>query len=77
MISICKEAVENPDLLHDAPTTQIVARLDETAAVKNLDVRWRPGKHEMAPAADPKIGRSVAIGEGIEDKMVDTVPSIR
>ncbi len=41
LISICNEAEENPDLLHNAPTTQIVGRLDETAAVKNLDVRWR------------------------------------
>ena len=42
MIEICREAVETPDLLHDAPSTQIVGRLDETAAVKNLDVRWFP-----------------------------------
>ena len=42
MISICREAVETPDLLHDAPSTQVVGRLDETAAVKNLDTRWRP-----------------------------------
>ncbi len=41
LIAICKEAQDNPDLLHDAPTSQIVGRLDETAAVKNLDVRWR------------------------------------
>ncbi len=40
--AICAEARENPDLLHDAPTTQVVGRLDETAAVKNLDVCWRP-----------------------------------
>lgn len=42
LIAICQEAVENPDLLHDAPTSQIVGRLDETMAVKQLDVRWRP-----------------------------------
>lgn len=42
MIAICAEAEANPDLLHEAPTTQVVGRLDETAAVKNLDVRWRP-----------------------------------
>lgn len=41
MIAICREAESSPDLLHDAPTSQIVGRLDETAAVKNLDVRWR------------------------------------
>ncbi len=46
LISICKEAEENPELLHDAPTTQIVGRLDETKAVKELDVRWR---HPIAP----------------------------
>lgn len=42
MIEICREAVETPDLLHDAPSTRIVGRLDETLAVKNLDVRWFP-----------------------------------
>lgn len=44
MIAILKEAVENPDLLHDAPKSQIVGRLDETAAVKNLDVCWHASK---------------------------------
>jgi glycine dehydrogenase subunit 2 len=43
LIAICTEAQENPDLLHDAPTSQIVGRLDETAAVKKLDVRWKAG----------------------------------
>jgi glycine dehydrogenase subunit 2 len=33
-------AETNPALLHDAPMTQIVGRLDETAAAKNLDIRW-------------------------------------
>ncbi|MBS1728596.1 MAG: aminomethyl-transferring glycine dehydrogenase subunit GcvPB [Armatimonadetes bacterium] len=42
MIAICKEAVEAPDLLHDAPSTKVVGRLDETLAVKSLDVRWWP-----------------------------------
>jgi len=42
LIAICGEAVAHPHLLHQAPTSQIVGRLDETAAVKNLDVRWRP-----------------------------------
>jgi len=41
LIAICKEAEENPDVLHAAPTSQIVGRLDETKAVKDLDVRWR------------------------------------
>lgn len=41
LIAICGEAQSNPDLLHEAPSTQIVGRLDETKAVKDLDVRWR------------------------------------
>lgn len=41
LIEICGEAVSNPDVLHDAPTTQIVGRLDETLAAKTLDVRYR------------------------------------
>ncbi|MCO5295447.1 MAG: aminomethyl-transferring glycine dehydrogenase subunit GcvPB [Fimbriimonadaceae bacterium] len=48
LIAICGEAQDNPDLLHDAPTTQIVGRLDETKAVKDLDVRWRPQREPVA-----------------------------
>lgn len=40
LIAICEEANSNPDLLHEAPTSQVVGRLDEAAAVKALDVRW-------------------------------------
>ncbi len=40
LIKICEEARSHPELLHNAPTTQIVGRLDEAAAVKNLNVRW-------------------------------------
>lgn len=40
MIAICHEAETNPDVLHDAPTSQVVGRLDETKAVKDLDVNW-------------------------------------
>lgn len=41
LIAICEEAKSEPDLLHNAPVTQIVGRLDEAAAVKNLDVKWK------------------------------------
>ncbi|MFM9872476.1 MAG: aminomethyl-transferring glycine dehydrogenase subunit GcvPB [Fimbriimonadaceae bacterium] len=41
LITICHEAETNPDLLHNAPSTQVVGRLDEAKAVKQLDVRWR------------------------------------
>jgi glycine dehydrogenase subunit 2 len=41
--SIAREAVEDPDLLHGAPYSTPVRRLDEAAAVKNADVAWSPG----------------------------------
>lgn len=41
MIAIAREAEENPSLVTSAPHTTVVSRLDETAAVKQLDVRWR------------------------------------
>ncbi len=51
LIAICEEAKSDPDKLHDAPSTQIVGRLDEAAAVKNLDVTWKPPTPEPAGAA--------------------------
>lgn len=42
MRQIAAEAAENPDLLHEAPLTTPVRRLDEAAAVKNPDLAWRP-----------------------------------
>ncbi len=48
LIAICREAMEDPDVLHDAPTSQVVGRLDEAAAVRQLDVRWRP-KSKLPP----------------------------
>jgi len=50
LIAICREAETNPDLLHNAPTSQIVGRLDEAKAVRQLDVRWRPPVREPALA---------------------------
>lgn len=50
LIAICREAETDPDLLHAAPTSQVVGRLDETAAVKNLDVAWKPAR-EREPVA--------------------------
>jgi len=42
MIAICGEAMSDPDKLHQAPTSQVVGRLDETKAVKDLDIHWKP-----------------------------------
>lgn len=41
LIAICEEAKTDPDLLHNAPTSQVVGRLNEALAVKNLDVKWK------------------------------------
>jgi glycine dehydrogenase subunit 2 len=39
---IAAEAAEDPELLHGAPYTTPVRRLDEVAAVKHPDLAWRP-----------------------------------
>lgn len=41
MISIAKEIEKDPNLLLNAPFTTPVGRLDETEAVKKLNVRWK------------------------------------
>ncbi|WP_258360730.1 aminomethyl-transferring glycine dehydrogenase subunit GcvPB [Moorella sulfitireducens (nom. illeg.)] len=41
LINICKEAVENPGLLHGAPHNTPVRRLDEVAAARNPVLRWQ------------------------------------
>jgi len=40
MIAICREAETTPQVLKDAPSTSVVGRLDETLAVKQLDVKY-------------------------------------
>lgn len=40
LTQICREAKENPELLHDAPVRTSVRRLDEVAAVKELRLVW-------------------------------------
>lgn len=42
LLTIAGEAAEDPDLLHGAPYTTPVRRLDEAAAVKEPDLAWRP-----------------------------------
>lgn len=41
MRQIAREAEESPELLQQAPTKLPVSRLDETAAARNPDLRWR------------------------------------
>ena len=40
MISIAEEAKKNPELLHDAPKSTPVSRLDEGLAARNLDIKY-------------------------------------
>lgn len=42
MRAIADEAASDPELLHQAPLTTPVRRLDEARAAKQVDVRWRP-----------------------------------
>jgi len=43
MKQIAREAAENPELLHEAPTTTPVRRLDEAAAARNPNLRYKRG----------------------------------
>lgn len=42
MMTIAKEALENPALVKNAPQTTYVGRLDETAAARKPVLRWKP-----------------------------------
>jgi glycine dehydrogenase subunit 2 len=45
MLAIAREAADDPELLHGAPYTTPVRRLDEARAVKQPDLRWSaPGQ---------------------------------
>lgn len=46
MHRIAEEASENPDLLHEAPKTTPVGRLDETKAAREPVLRWRRDDQE-------------------------------
>ncbi len=40
MIQIAREAESNPQVIHDAPVTTPVRRLDQTLAARQPDLRW-------------------------------------
>ncbi len=42
MIRIAREAETNPEIIHDAPVTTPVRRLDQTRAAREPDLRWKP-----------------------------------
>jgi glycine dehydrogenase subunit 2 len=47
MIQIAKDCEENPDIVKSAPHHTVVSRLDETLAVKQLDLRFEPGLADL------------------------------
>jgi glycine dehydrogenase subunit 2 len=42
MIQIAREARENPQVIHDAPVTTPVRRLDQTGAARQPRLKWTP-----------------------------------
>jgi glycine dehydrogenase subunit 2 len=42
MLQIAREAETNPAVIHEAPLTTPVRRLDQTRAAREPDLRWRP-----------------------------------
>ncbi|RYG19906.1 glycine dehydrogenase subunit 2 [bacterium] len=63
LIAICKEAVETPEVLKNAPSTSVVGRLDETLAVKQLDVRWLPKGDLVVEAGQEVLNGSHGEGD--------------
>ena len=44
MIQIARETETTPHLIHEAPVTTPVRRLDQTLAARQPVLRWRPSK---------------------------------
>jgi glycine dehydrogenase subunit 2 len=52
LITIAREARETPDVVHEAPHTTPVRRLDEAAAARQPNLRWRPMAGAETPCPD-------------------------
>ena len=50
LIAIAREARETPDVVHEAPLTAPVRRLDEATAARQPNLRWRPDPARGAAA---------------------------
>jgi glycine dehydrogenase subunit 2 len=44
LIKISQEALENPELLHNAPHSTYVSRFNEAEAARKPILRWKPNK---------------------------------
>jgi len=58
MLAIADEAKDRPEVLHHAPHSMPVHRLDEVTAARKPDLRWRPPESAPQPASE----RARAIG---------------
>jgi glycine dehydrogenase subunit 2 len=58
MERIAREAAENPDLLHDAPLTTPVSRLDEGRAARELKLHWKATARTASTPAQPMTSRA-------------------
>ena len=58
MERIAKEAAESPDLLHEAPLTTPVSRLDEGRAARELKLHWKAGRASAKEADRPAPSRA-------------------
>jgi glycine dehydrogenase subunit 2 len=52
LVAIAREAHETPDVVHEAPHTAPVRRLDEAAAARQPNLRWRPMAGAETPCPD-------------------------
>jgi glycine dehydrogenase subunit 2 len=57
MERIAQEARENPKLLHEAPHSTPVSRLDEARAARELKLRWDSPRVPTPPAEEPAARR--------------------
>jgi glycine dehydrogenase subunit 2 len=53
MARIAEEARVNPEVLHQAPSTTPVGRIDEVLAARNPVLRWRPAETAGRPGSGP------------------------
>jgi glycine dehydrogenase subunit 2 len=58
---IAAEAQSNPELLHEAPVTTPVRRLDEALAARELHLTW-----SMGPVSAGEVSRASAAAAGVE-----------
>jgi glycine dehydrogenase subunit 2 len=59
MKSIASEAVENPELVLNAPHNTRIGRLDEAAAARKPVLRWKPKEEPTKPLPEPSTALAV------------------